>query len=103
MPHPKTDVSKNQNCIAANNSMARVYKTFFFPKIKIDIPTILGFKEPPSFRNKIAEMCCLYRRTGRGRRWITVRRPVYLKYVPRREHATILFLVSTHSESNGEG
>ena len=42
--------------------MARVYKCFF--EIKIDLPTIWGLGTPP-FRNKIAEMCYLYRRTGR--------------------------------------
>ena len=42
--------------------MVRVYKTFFF-KIKIGIPTIWGRGTPPPFRNKIAEMCYLYRRT----------------------------------------
>ena len=45
-----------------NNPMAQVYKTFVF-EIKIDIPTISG-QGTPSFRNKIAEMCYLYRRTG---------------------------------------
>ena len=42
--------------------MARVYKTFFF-EIKIGIQTVWG-QGAPSFRNKIAEMCYLYRRTG---------------------------------------
>ena len=43
--------------------MARVYKTFFF-ELNIGIPTISG--QGP-FRNKIiAEMCYLYRRTGRN-------------------------------------
>ena len=42
--------------------MAQVYKTLFF-EINFDIPTILG-QGTPSFRNKIAEMCYLYRSTG---------------------------------------
>ena len=63
IPHPKTDFSKKQKCIAANNPMARVCTTFLF-EIKIDIPTIWG-RGTPSFRNKITEMCYLYdRRTG---------------------------------------
>ena len=37
-------------------------KNFFF-EIKIGIRTI-GGQGTPSFRNKIAEMCYLYRRTG---------------------------------------
>ena len=35
----------------------------FFFEVKIDIPTIWD-KGTPSFRNEIAEMCYLYRRTG---------------------------------------
>ena len=42
--------------------MARVYKAFCF-EIKIGIPTIWA-QGAPSFRNKIAKMCYLYRRTG---------------------------------------
>ena len=42
--------------------MAQVHETLFF-EIKIDIPKIWD-KGTPSFRNKRAEMCYLYRRTG---------------------------------------
>ena len=43
--------------------MAQVYKTFFFPKSRLAFRRF-GVGGTPSFRNKIAEMCCLYRRTG---------------------------------------
>ena len=45
--------------------MARVYKTFCFLEIKIDIPTTWS-QGTPSFRIKRAEMCYLYRRMGRS-------------------------------------
>ena len=41
--------------------MAQVYKKKI--ELKIVIPTIWD-QGPPSFRNKIAKMCYLYRRTG---------------------------------------
>ena len=45
MPHPKTDLKQKSYRIAANNPMARVYKTFFI-EIKI------GVKEPSFSENK---------------------------------------------------
>ena len=62
IPLPKTDFSKKQKCIAANHPMARVFTTFLF-EIKIGIQTIWA-QVTPFFRNKITEMCYLYRRTG---------------------------------------
>ena len=61
IPHPKTDFSKNQ--IASRRILPWAESTNVFFEIKIGIPTISG-QGTPSFRNKIAEMCYLYRRTG---------------------------------------
>ena len=60
IPYPKTDFSKNQ--IASRPIIPWPESTNFFG-IKIDIPTNWG-QGTPSFRNKIAEMCYLYSRTG---------------------------------------
>ena len=63
IPHPKTDFSKNQNASRRIIPWPKSTKRFFFVEIKIDIPTTWG-RRTPSFGNKIAEMCYLYRRTG---------------------------------------
>ena len=55
IPHPKTDFQQKSKYVAANNPMAQVYKVFFWR---------FWGQEIPSFRNKIAETCYLYRRTG---------------------------------------
>ena len=64
IPHPKTDLSKNQIASRRIIPWPESYKTFFFG-IKIEIPTIWG-RGTPSFGYKIAEMCYLYRRTGQS-------------------------------------
>ena len=63
-PHPKTDFGKKYNASWQIVPWPKSTKSFFF-KTKIEIPTIWGLGTP-SIRNKIAEMCYLYRRTGQS-------------------------------------
>ena len=71
IPHPKTDFSKNQ--IASRRIIPWPKSTKpFFPKSRFFIPTIWG-QGPTFFRNKIAEMCYLYRTTDhRGSDCMTI-------------------------------
>ena len=62
IPHPKPNFSKTQIASRRTIPWSDSRKRFFF-EIKIDIPTIWA-QGTPSFRNKIAEMCYLYRRRG---------------------------------------
>ena len=64
IPHPKTCFSKKSKFIATNNPMARAYKSFFFRNSRLTFRQFGGGQGTPSFRNKIAERCYLYRRTG---------------------------------------
>ena len=58
IPHAKTYfIQQKSNCIATKNPMAQVYKTFFFRNQDWG-------EGIPCFRNKIAVMCYLDRRTG---------------------------------------
>ena len=63
IPHAKTNLNENQNASRRIIPWPKSSKRFFFSEIKIDIPTICS-QGTPSFGNKIAEMCYLYRRTG---------------------------------------
>ena len=63
IPHPKTGLQQKSNCIAVNNPMAQVYTKRLFSTSRLTFRRF-GGKGIPSFRNKIAEMCYLYRRTG---------------------------------------
>ena len=62
IPHPKTDCSKNQNASRRKLPWPKSTKSFF-SKSRLAFRRF-GVKQKTSFRNKIAEMCYLYRRTG---------------------------------------